>query len=178
MKTCSKCYQNLNLDQFYTTMAQCKSCTLLQQKHYYQKNREKVLARVKTYSENNQDKISERNNARKETGYFKDYYEQLSVIERRNAFYKQPTQKIKKASRERQRQATKIHATPPWLTKEHQQKIEDFYWLANDLEKVSGQPYHVDHIIPLRGKDVCGLHVPWNLQILPEDLNCAKGNRL
>lgn len=54
--------------------------------------------------------------------------------------------------------------------------LSDFYWLAKDLERVSGEKYHVDHIIPLAGKDVCGLHVPWNLQILPSDLNLSKSN--
>lgn len=71
---------------------------------------------------------------------------------------------------------SKIKATPPWLTKEQLQEMEDFHWLAEDLFKVSGQRYHVDHVVPLQGKYVCGLHVPWNLGVLPDDLNIAKRN--
>jgi hypothetical protein len=50
------------------------------------------------------------------------------------------------------------------------------YWLAADLKAISGQKYHVDHIVPLQGKNISGLHVPWNLQILPADMNCKKSN--
>lgn len=69
-------------------------------------------------------------------------------------------------------------ATPKWLTKEQRREMENFYWLASDLKRVTGDDYHVDHIIPLQGENVCGLHVPWNLQVLPSDVNLSKGNRL
>ena len=73
--------------------------------------------------------------------------------------------------------ARKRSAAPSWLTTEQHKEIESFYWLADDLRRVSGEEYHVDHIVPLKGKDVCGLHVPWNLQVLPADLNLRKSNK-
>lgn len=80
------------------------------------------------------------------------------------------------AAKEAKRRARKVCATPPWLSKQQQEEIENFYWLARDLEAVTGQKYHVDHIVPLKGKFVCGLHAPWNLQILPSDINISKSN--
>ncbi len=82
----------------------------------------------------------------------------------------------KNAAKQRRREAAKLKRTPEWLTTEHHAAINNMYWLAADLQKVSGEKYHVDHIVPLQGKHISGLHVPWNLQILPADMNCSKSN--
>lgn len=68
--------------------------------------------------------------------------------------------------------------TPKWLTKEHLQQIKEFYILSIEKTKKEGIEYQVDHIIPLHGKDVSGLHVPWNLQILTKEQNVKKLNKL
>lgn len=82
----------------------------------------------------------------------------------------------KRAAYVRKRQARKLNSTPSWLNEVQLQEMENFYWLAKDLEKVTEGKYHVDHIVPLQGKNVCGLHVPWNLQVLPSDINVKKSN--
>ena len=76
------------------------------------------------------------------------------------------------------RRAAKLRATPPWLTKEQLRRIEDFYAEAARLQAADGIKRHVDHIYPLQGKTVCGLHVPWNLQILTSAANLRKSNKL
>lgn len=68
-------------------------------------------------------------------------------------------------------------ATPSWLTEAQLEEIAYFYYIAKEAKLTSGEVYHVDHIIPLRGELVCGLHVPWNLQVLPADVNIRKSNR-
>jgi 5-methylcytosine-specific restriction endonuclease McrA len=75
------------------------------------------------------------------------------------------------------RRAALLQRTPSWLSPAQLKEISALYELAKELQWLSEEPLHVDHIEPLQGSTVSGLHVPWNLQILPESLNLAKGNR-
>ena len=76
------------------------------------------------------------------------------------------------------RRARKLKATPSWLSKQHFEAIKEFYKEAKRLEDLFGELYHVDHIVPLQGAHVCGLHVPWNLQVLTASENMSKSNKL
>lgn len=75
-------------------------------------------------------------------------------------------------ARARARDAQKAGATPAWLTDEQQAAIVAIYRDAASRDT----PHHVDHIIPLNHPDVCGLHVPWNLQVLTAEENLRKSN--
>lgn len=80
----------------------------------------------------------------------------------------------REAAKVQRRNAAKIQATPAWADKE---AIQRHYANAAYLTKVTGHPHHVDHIIPLRGKTVSGLHVENNLRAIPHFLNTRKGNK-
>lgn len=73
--------------------------------------------------------------------------------------------------------AAKLQATPLWLTDDHLKQIEEFYIEARRLTQTTNIKHHVDHIIPLQGNGVSGLHVPWNLQILTKTDNLRKSNK-
>ena len=70
----------------------------------------------------------------------------------------------------------KKHRTPKWLTEFDLTRINCYYQLAAMRSRESGEKWHVDHIIPLHGKIVSGLHVPNNLRVIPASENESKSN--
>ena len=63
------------------------------------------------------------------------------------------------------------------LSEDDQWMIQEIYSLCRLRSDVTGVPHEVDHIVPINGKDVCGLHVPHNLQVLTKAENRSKSNR-
>lgn len=72
--------------------------------------------------------------------------------------------------------AAKRNACPSWLTEADKKSIIDIYQLRQDISEKTGVVHQVDHIVPLQGKHICGLHVPWNLQLLTAAENNKKNN--
>lgn len=122
-------------------------------REYYQENRDSIIAKVSEYDKNHRTKANAR----------------LKKWKKNN-----PEKVVADTAL---RRARKMKATPSWLTVEQKDAISAFYDHAHDCKVTSGQQYHVDHIVPLKGKNVCGLHVPWNLQVLPDDVNMKKNNQ-
>jgi len=73
--------------------------------------------------------------------------------------------------------AAKLSQTPRWLNDKHLHSIELYYSVAKWIGEILDIEVEVDHIIPLQGDNVRGLHVPWNLQLLTAKENGIKGNK-
>jgi hypothetical protein len=117
----------------------------------YQKNKEKHLEYTRAHWSKNKEK-----------------YKGLNKIWRLNNAESVRLSSILRKKRTRQ-------ATPKWVNRS---EISLIYKEAWRLSIETGIPHHVDHIVPLNGDNVCGLHVPWNLRPIPWLENLKKGKRL
>jgi hypothetical protein len=149
-------------------------------KEWREANPEKSKAQKKRYREKYKEQISKKmkewikNNPRKERVYSEKQKERIKIKKKE---WKQNNKGLERAY-SMKRYAKKLKATPKWLSDCHYKNIEQIYIEARNTEKLDGIPRHVDHIIPLQGKNVSGLHVPWNLQILTKKENLKKSNKI
>ena len=117
-----------------------------------------------------------KNNKLSKDGYYAEYRDANRLKRREQASLWIKKNKGKANAKTAKRHTAKLYRMPKWLSKEQKQDIKDFYVMASELESVFPWKQHVDHIVPLQGKTVSGLHVSWNLQIIPAVWNIAKGN--
>lgn len=144
-------------------------------------NPEKRRANLNAWKKRNPDKHNSyiRNTKRKNPDLYNSYSK--AWVQRNPEKRKQVASEYSKRNPEKvlanvnARRARLLSACPTWVDL---QDIHKLYELRRQLTIDSGVLHHVDHIIPLRGKNVCGLHVPWNLRVIPAADNFRKGARL
>lgn len=177
-KRCSGCKAKKDLDCFSKNSnahsglsPRCRECQGLD----YLKKSEKVKASVKTYRDKNKVSVAKNSNE-----YYLKNKEKILERSKRWAgenperrkkieqFYSSSNQGEKNARASLYR-ARKREATPPWIGPDQISEMSLFF-------KNCPAGHHVDHIVPVGGDDVCGLHVPWNLQYLPRFINESKSN--
>ena len=141
-------------------------------REYLRQYRIKNKERIKELSKK---KYEENKEQRKEA--FREYY--IRTRERRRELGKIHYEENKSfyLMYSKTRKATLKRACPNSLSSEDFEQIKQIYLECKIITEQTGVEHHVDHIVPLRGKDVCGLHVPWNLQIITAEENLRKSNK-
>jgi 5-methylcytosine-specific restriction endonuclease McrA len=163
--SCRKCLSDATRRYQLRNPAKVKAWTDLARKKYEERNKEKVAAAKSAWKARNPDAV---------IAGAKDYY----------AKHKEQSRELRKrwrqekpwmhAEGQRRRNIGQKKATPAWA---NLVSIRAIYREAARLTRETGVAHHVDHIVPLRGKQVCGLHVETNLRILTATENIRKGAR-
>ena len=143
----------------------CQPCYNEWRRAWRWKNHEHVLAKAKRDRLNNHERAKEIDRK----SYYKNRLKRIAKSRRWNVENKE-----RFAAREAARRAAQKSATPSWVDPT---KMEAIYAEAAQRSSQTGTPHHVDHIVPLKNNRVCGLHVPWNLQVLTAFENQSKNNR-
>lgn len=179
MKKCSKCLETKTGDEFSNAKKfkdgkdpYCKACKKLERKMRLARDPDYERRYAQEYNLKNTDdqgltyhQRKYLDNKEKTLAYQREY-------QRKNGKSYRERCAAKRREYDRRREAAKLMRTPSWLTKEHKQKMLEIYQKSIDM----GPEYHVDHIVPLIGANVCGLHVPWNLQVVTVTENLEKGH--
>ena len=182
---CSKCGGN-----DYSKSGHCKPCKKEYDKKWKENNADRYKKLLVDWRANNSDTIKNYLNETKEKRalWQKQYDEEKRNRQIQPHWKKADKEYMRKAVSEwkklnrhkvldqvSRRRAILCKAVPLWANRE---LIQDIYAKSYEKTQMTGIQHHVDHIIPLKGKTVCGLHVEYNLQILTAAENLAKSAKL
>lgn len=151
----------------------CMECRKILKKQYYEKYPEKSRygtpenkqKQKRRYYKKHKESISEYN-----AQYVKNKLKTDPNYRKRN----DKKYRDNHPERSAKRKAQKIQATPKWY---EDKQVNILYLKRNELSELWDMILHVDHIVPLQGENVCGLHCWDNLQILEASLNISKHNK-
>lgn len=180
LKRCSSCGETKPMAEFHGHSKQkdgrhiyCKECNNKKASDWYFKNKKHASNRAKNHYELN--KEERKASARDYYSRIKDEKREELRLRGRQWTKNNPS---KKAAMKATYRAKKLSCTPQWLDAIHLAQIKWFYAASKMMTDTSGVLHSVDHIHPLNGKGFSGLHVPWNLRIIPAKENSAKCNNL
>jgi len=169
MRICTECNVEKDLTCFSRNgrwfRSKCKVCIREYSKNHYEHNKDKRKVQHETYYKNNKERINAINRNNWEEN--RDRYGKA-----RKKWKEEHKGEI--CADSALRRAIMAKATPSFAD---QEKIKDIYKKAALISQLTGVLHHVDHIIPIRGKGVTGLHVEWNLRIIPAKENLRKNNK-
>lgn len=177
-RSCRICGAVKPLSEFYFRKdnrkyrTECKACCDSRNKEWAKKNPDDRKSIALRYSRANAEQNREwkRNNRDASKKWDRENPERIREMKRK---WKQ--QNPDKVCADSMRRITsRLTATPAWANEFF---ISEAYHLARIRSKITGVKWHVDHIVPLRSKLVCGLHCEHNLAVIPADQNFRKSNR-
>lgn len=162
----------------------CLECQKERAQKDYQKDPDKWIRRRVSYYQNNKD--IER---QKMKSYYMDNAQRQSIIRKKryyedvekNRSYSRDWSKKNKILRrisQTNRKKKILLATPNWFGELDLFVLSEAYLLADLRYKLTGIDWQVDHMVPINAKNVCGLHVWNNFQVIPAYLNNSKKNKL
>jgi hypothetical protein len=165
LRLCCKCLSK----EKHKTSGYCKPCLVEYSRNRYEQKKDLLKEQQRIYVSQNKQKILSKN--------YEWKYRNLDAA--RNAtknWKKKNAAKVNAQCKERRLRVK--NSIPCWVEEEELWMIEQAYDLAQIRSLLFGIKFHVDHIIPIKGKNVCGLHAPNNLQVIPAIENYRKGNRI
>lgn len=148
----------------------------LRNKKWYEANKKSHRAVCRAWSQNNRKRERETQKAWLEKNPIRPEKSEASKVRKRE-YEKNRAKNCRalKAQYSSKYRASLVGATPSWADTE---RIMSVYYAAEILTTCLETPFEVDHVVPLKGKTVSGLHVHWNLRIITKTQNCQKSNKL